>query len=233
MKNQVYHLLTLRTYKTSLVLLILFSSMVQAGVVRTLKPTSASIILPNSEANTFTDLGKNLISPDTENILSLSSTPGATKSQEPSKTVLLPEKIVAKSFSQMLILEYGDYDMIQDSLYSINQAKLLWDDLDVLAFEFSEEVLYTLKLDQIIEFDLNKTTNTHEINLQNINKNVYDKVRRAQKSSKKSSASYYQSEESSLLSHLFRKETLYYLLALTLIISILARAAKFILSLFP
>lgn len=138
-----------------------------------------------------------------------------------------------KSFSQMLISEYGNNILVQESLYSLYEAKQLWNEVDTAAIDFSYDILLTLKLDQFFEDDLSKQLKSRAYQHNEVNNDIYDKLQIVQNSHVNDV--YDQNDRSidDFIAQILRIETLYYLFAFLILLSVLKKLVNFVIRLFP
>ena len=194
---------------------------------------SDPVQLINPQANTFTDLSPDLpvpqLIPDNKHHFSTPSDVAfvAFDNSNPSSAYNL------KSFSAKLAAKYGDSLLVQESLNSLYEVRLLWDEVDALANEFSYDVLFSLKLDQFVEYDLYQLQKPRHNHYEKVNSDIYEKVKRVQKTKKNAPNNNYQQSTDDFITHILRKQTLYYLLALFIFFALMHRLINFLLRLFP
>lgn len=210
---------------------------IQAATVHSIKPNNDPVQLSNNKSNTFTDLSLDLLRSDAENLLSLPPSAIKTKTEAEalviSKTTKPSARYTGRSFRTKLMSQYGDSALVQNSLNSLYEIKNLWSEVDALAYDFSYDVLETLDLNQVVQGDFNKQQNPQSFQHKKVNHNIYDKIKRIQKSKNKTSLGYNEDLGDNIFSHLLRKQTLYYLFTLFILVSLLKRLTRFILRLFP
>ena len=219
----------------NLLFLVLFciAVPVKAATVHSIKSNNEPIQLENNQANTFTDLSLDLMSPDTGDLTHLSSPDSNTVVFVTFDNSNASDVSDLKSFHKKLMTEYGDSILVQESLNSLYEVRQLWDELDASATDFSYDVLFALKLDQFIENDLYNMQKPQHYQYDKVNGDIYDKVKRVQKAKKNAATNNYQESTDDFISHLLRKQTLYYLFALFILFSLLQRLIRFLLRLFP
>ncbi len=150
-----------------------------------------------------------------------------------------------KSFAKKLENEYGDSELAQKSLTTLYQVKQLWNAANSQANSFATETLLSLELDKFIENDfkdfptlLHSDKNTGLVN-QSLNqsnkKNSVDDIAyfAMQRTQRVDSSQDLNELNRNVLAKFFRIETLYYLVALLTLLTVLQWAIKVALRFFP
>ena len=151
-------------------------------------------------------------------------------------------RTILKSFARKLENKYADNQLVQQSLSTLYEAKQLWSEADSLANDVADNFFSTLKLDQLIEYDLTGTKKplqnpvTNDTNSFAQHQQAYDissyQIRQTQ--AQINTSSYYYSQlNHDFLDSLFRVTTLYYLVAFYGLFMLLLWAIKFTLRFFP
>ena len=143
-----------------------------------------------------------------------------------------------ETFANKLMNEYGEHELVQQSLSALYDAKQLWEAADSQANVFAADIFFSLKLDELIDNELT-------ISQQSLQNHSYSGLLKndldfAVQSHNTSDISFYQVQQAqvnsskedlhqsndNLISILFRTTTLYYLLAFFICFSIVQWAIK-------
>lgn len=161
----------------------------------------------------------------------LINTPTIKSSQQ--ENTNLPTREELENFAKNLITEYGDHELAQQSFSTLYEAKQLWDDVDSQANAFASDIIFSLKLNDFIENDLKKMQQPlHAPSISGLSKKDLDA---SNQSHNRNNISFYQVRQaqdnsstqdlhqlnSHFIDKLFRKTTLYYLIAFFILFSIL------------
>jgi len=150
-----------------------------------------------------------------------------------------------KTQGRKILNDYQDNELISESLNALSQAKQIWTNADALATDFSYDLFFSLKLDHLVEseihvnptlqnskigFTTQQLTETHINQTSTVNYNLYDTKERGQanKSTQEVAGAI-----NTLISGLFHINTLYYLVAVFILISFLQWLIPFLVRLFP
>lgn len=157
------------------------------------------------------------------------------------KPHLLPSHSL-KSFVKKLDQEYGDNELVQESLTALYETKQLWDEADAMANNFTYDLLFTLKLEHLIEHDLAllpQTSNAYIFSKKNTKASIqYHKTSdispyQIEKNHIKTSSDDLIELDTTFLASLYRISTLYYFLAFYILLIFLQWLIKFVLHLLP
>lgn len=147
-----------------------------------------------------------------------------------------------KSLVKKLNTEYGSNELIQDSLTALYETKQLWNEVDIIANNFAYDVLFILKLDQYIESGLTQSPQTSHIYLSQKNLKIPSlqhsessdiTIFQIRQTYVNASAHDFDGFGDDIFASLFQLSTLYYLIALYILIVFLQWLIRFVLRLFP
>ena len=149
-----------------------------------------------------------------------------------------------KSFAKMLIIEYGDNELVQEALSTLFELKQLWNDTDSLINDFVYDVFFDLNLEDFLDQELAYTqhslhaSNIYLLSNKDLNLSTQDhKINTISLSqlqgNQTGTGTTSQQMESNFFNKLFQITTLYYLVALLICLSILQAIFNFISRLFP
>ncbi len=148
-------------------------------------------------------------------------------------------------FTEKLKREYGDNELVQQSLSTFYEAKQLWNQADSQANTFAADIIHSLNLNNLIEDNLSSSLPSTQNPIISffLKKNVnfsrqsqkeksitFNQVRQTQVNTTSGNIN---TSTSHFITQLFRMTTVYYLLAFFILFSLLQWAIKFSLRFFP